>query len=206
VKGAISAVLAAVDGPAPVGDAIALMIMATEIEALREDVKNIQGAIEDIRSEINEMLECEEVGKKKDGENVKGKKDKCKPLEGTGRTKGGGYGGGKHGALTKGETGTGLESHHMPAQGNYTVRPTNSGANEPAILMDNTDHYKTLSHGGGPITKVYNGIQKVLIKNNLTIVAMAMDIANVKWIADPPGKYDDAITEMLLWSICAGKI
>ena len=39
------------------------------------------------------------------------------------------------------------------------------------------------------------------------IVAMAMDIKRIALEDEKnPEKYDDAITEMILWSICAGKI
>jgi phosphopantetheinyl transferase (holo-ACP synthase) len=38
------------------------------------------------------------------------------------------------------------------------------------------------------------------------VVAMGMDIANIKWIAEPSDKYDDAIAKMLLWSVCKGII
>lgn len=76
----------------------------------------------------------------------------------------------------------------------------------PAILMDKSDHEQTLSHSNGYASQAYKGIQEKLIENNLMVVAMAMDIANVKWIAEPPDKYDDAITQMLLWSVCKGII
>jgi len=80
--------------------------------------------------------------------------------------------------------------------------------------MDHSDHQATLSHhnggaGAGARAKAYTSVQKMLMKNNLTIVAMAMDIADVKRIACSVGncaKYDVAITQMILWSICAGKI
>ena len=43
------------------------------------------------------------------------------------------------------------------------------------------------------------------MKNDLTIVAMGMDILDIKRVANnvnDPTKYDEAITQMLLWSMC----
>ncbi len=211
LKGVISGILAALDGPAPVGDAIALMIMGTEIKALTDDVKDIQGAIENIRSEINEMIECEKESDKKDGQKVKGEKDKCKSLEGKNDCKNnptGAYSGGKHGALKNGGNSCSppRESHHMPADKSYPSKSKPKRDEMPAILMDKSDHAQTLSHSNGYTSQAYKGIQKKLIENNLMVVAMAMDIANIKWIAEPPDKYDDAISQMLLWAICKGII
>ena len=152
------------------------------------------------------MVECENEAKNKNGEKIK-KEDRCKSLEGRSRTKNGGYSGGKHGKLTDGEVKTGLESHHIPAKASYPNKLTSSESNNaPAILMERSEHTQTMSHSNGYVAQIYKGVQKKLIENNLMVVAMAMDIANIKEISKPPDKYDNAMTEMILWSICAGKI
>jgi hypothetical protein len=203
-KAAGSAVLAVVDGFLPIGDIIGLAIMADEFNDIRKEVSNFQDTIENIRSEINEMIECEKESDKKDGTNVKGKKDKCKSLEGKPQSNGK-FHGGKHKTLQAGGNGVtpNRQSHHMPPKSAYGKGKNWKGNNEPAIQMTTAHHNETYSHGSWGTAKAYQELQKYMVKNNLTVVAMAMDIMDVKSISD---NYDEAMTEMVLWAICTGKI
>lgn len=214
-KVVFSAILAIADGPFPFGDALAAMIMADEILTLKKNIKDIQGVIDDIKSEINEMVECENETKKKNGEKIK-KEDKCKSLEGKNDCKSnptGAYSGGKHETIQPGgDSCIPLrQSHHTPSKASYPKKLSSKEANDsPAIQMDKEDHRHTLSHynsgkGAGKMAKAYTSVQKVLIDKDLTLVAMGMDILDIKRVASNtgnPAKYDDAITEMLLWSMC----
>lgn len=210
VKAVIAGVLALIDGPAPVGDAIALLIMGTEAKALAEDLEAIQDKVQDIRSEIDDLIKCKEQksDNKENGGKVEGKGktqlEKCSILEGKPQSNGS-YHGGRHKILQKGGNTFGRQSHHMPPMDAYPKGT--SRENLPAIQIDTIDHKETYSHGHkGNKGKVYRYVQKKLLENDLLPIAMAMDILDIRSIADPNDKYDDAIGEMLAWSICMKKI
>ena len=158
-----------------------------------------------ISDRISALLDCDKDDSKKgdDGGSIKGKKKKCKSLEGENQSKDGPYHGGRHGTLRKGGLAAGRESHHMPATAAYP-KSSPKRHDQPAIQMDKLDHKDTISHGRGITARGYLRIQKYLINKDMMIVAMAMDIADVKMKFG--SKYDNAIAEMLLWSICMGYI
>jgi hypothetical protein len=168
---------------------------------------------EELEKAKAEEAECEKKDKKKkdkkdakDGNKaVKGDANEaqCRKKAGEGRTKDGAFHGGRHGTLTKGETGTGLESHHMPAKSTYSKlnRGSVSEINMPAILMTEEDHSKTASHGHeGNDGKIYRNRQKALIALGQFKAAMNMDIDDIR--KNFGSKYDDAIAEMKAWAKC----
>ena len=92
----------------------------------------------------------------------------------------------------------------MPSQDSYPEGSPRSD-NLPAIQMETKDHYATASHNGTTSDlsgSIYRKVQKEMMKRGLLPVVMAMDILDIK--AKFGDKYDEAITEMILWSICKG--
>jgi hypothetical protein len=79
----------------------------------------------------------------------------------------------------------------MPAN---SVSPLSRG-NGPSIQMDQLDHYQTASWGRSASAKAYRAQQQLLVNQGRFDDAMQMDIDDV--IGKFPGKYDDAILQML---------
>ena len=99
-----------------------------------------------------------------------------------------GFRGGRYGELA---TGNGIEVHHMPADSVTSL----SRARGPAIQMERLDHYQTASWGRSNAAQAYRAEQKALVDAGRFDDAIQMDIDDV--ISKFPGKYDDAILEMI---------
>ena len=84
-----------------------------------------------------------------------------------------------------------IERHHVPAD-SVSTKSHRSG---PAIEMDIEDHYKTASWGRSREAKAYRERQRELIGSGRIDDAIQMDIDDV--IGQWPGKYDEAILEMI---------
>lgn len=116
------------------------------------------------------------------------------------------YSGGRHGAIQPGvsKCHPKRESHHTPSDYSYP-KGSPSRDDMPAVQMDRTDHHKTASHNGTKSSlsgKAYREVQKKIMKEGLLPIAMAMDIIDIKMKFG--NKYDEAITQMILWSVCMG--
>lgn len=98
------------------------------------------------------------------------------------------YRGGRFGDLS---TGNGIERNHMPAD---SVSPLKR-SDGPAIQMDKADHYQTGSWGRSNAAQSYRSEQKNLIDQGRFDDAIQMDIDDIT--SKFPGKYDDAILEMI---------
>jgi RHS repeat-associated protein len=88
-------------------------------------------------------------------------------------------------------TGGGIEVHHMPAN---SVSPLPRG-DGPAIQMLRLDHYQTGSWGSSRAASAYRAAQRELIDAGKFDDAIQMDIDDVT--SRFPGKYDNAILEMI---------
>jgi hypothetical protein len=98
------------------------------------------------------------------------------------------YRGGRH-ELTKGPPKDKLESHHMPPKD-----PKNPDQG-PAVQMEIADHMETPSWGSRASSIQYRLEQEALIKQGKLAEAIQRDIDFVT--KKFPGKYDEAIREML---------
>ncbi|MCB1915650.1 MAG: hypothetical protein KDG52_08040 [Rhodocyclaceae bacterium] len=142
-----------------------------------------------------------------DGDGGTGKKKKREPgpcdhlRQGNGS---GPYRGGAH-AKTSKPVGDGLDSHHMPAD-DASPLARNDG---PAIQMDPADHAITSSNGrGGSEARDYRRMVQGLIENGDWRSAMALEILDVREVAKTigePGKYNEAMLEMLEYFKCLEK-
>jgi len=122
----------------------------------------------------------------------------CKHLERGSGT--GPYRGGAHGQ-TKLPYGDGLESHHTPAA-SASPLPYDKG---PAIQMEPVDHTRTRSHSWVRGSRAYQAQQREMIASGQFMGAIMQDYADVQRIAieaGQPGKYDEALTEMLAYAEC----
>lgn len=170
---------------------------AAKIAKAAEETEKLEKATE----EAKQVKNAEEA--KKGGTTVKGKgKEKPQgPCDHLRKGKGEGpYRGGAH-SETKGPTGDGLESHHMPAD---SVSPLKRDSG-PAIQMDPEDHANTSSHGFTRESNLYRQELEKLIKNGEWRKAMAMEIKDILAIAKElgnPAKYNEAIREMLEYFKC----
>lgn len=127
-------------------------------------------------------------------------KDPCAHLrKGNGPGK---YRGGAHGE-TKGPTGDGLDSHHMPAKQGY---PESAYDDLPAIQMDPADHRNTQSYGGRG--KQWREDQRQLMDQGKYGEALQNEIDDARRVAreaGDPNKYDQAIKEMQAYAECRKK-
>ncbi|EFO33270.1 phosphoglycerate kinase [Roseibium sp. TrichSKD4] len=108
------------------------------------------------------------------------------------------YSGGAH-KDTKNPVGDNLDSHHCPAKACYKDAPISS-EDGPAIKMDPADHRLTSSRGSSAEAKAYRAEQKRLLDLGKLEEAIQMDIDDIRRIENEigqPGKYDNAIKEMV---------
>jgi len=129
-------------------------------------------------------------------------KDPCSFLRkgnpaGTGKYRGGSYGGAPGSKAKK------LESHHIPAESAYGLRSM-SQSKMPAIQMDVADHRKTSSWGSSANAKAYRRLQKTAMKSKGGIAAgFAMDLVDIKLRFGK--KYDTALIEAGAYLACISK-
>ncbi|MBI4719529.1 MAG: hypothetical protein HY763_17165, partial [Planctomycetes bacterium] len=90
--------------------------------------------------------------------------------------------------------GGGYHAHHMPAQAAWT-KAGKSVDNAPAIQLEDADHYKTASYGGGPRGDAYRSKQAELIKAGRWREALQVDVNDIR--TKFGDKYDAAIVEMM---------
>ena len=103
--------------------------------------------------------------------------------------------GGAHGCMTQ-PTGDGKDSHHMPARSISPLDPDMG----PAIQMDPRDHRRTNSYGRSPNSNdILAGQQDQIAAGNF-VAAQAIDIAEVEALF--PGKYEEAIAQMMAYTAC----
>jgi hypothetical protein len=113
------------------------------------------------------------------------------------------YRGGMHGCMTgtpetKGDS---LQSHHTPAR-DVSPLPDDVG---PAIQMDPADHQQTGSWGSGANAQTYRMTQESFINGGNFMGAVGMDVMDVQGVANKagtPGKYDDALAQMVIYANC----
>ena len=122
-------------------------------------------------------------------------KDPCKFLRkgnpnGSGNFRGGSYGGTRK---------SGIESHHIPAQGSYP-RGSMSAGKMPAIQMTPDDHSKTMSYGSSKAASAYRQAQNLALRKGGILAAFAMDVADIK--LRHGDKYDQAILEAGAYVAC----
>ena len=83
------------------------------------------------------------------------------------------------------------EVHHMPAKSTSFLEELDG----PAIKMDKLDHQKTASWGNSIEAREYRKMQQELVESGKFKKALGLDIEDI--IDKFPGKYDNAIKEML---------
>lgn len=83
------------------------------------------------------------------------------------------------------------EVHHMPAKSTSFLEELDG----PAIKMDKLDHQKTASWGNSIEAREYRKMQQELVESGKFKKALELDIEDI--IDKFPGKYDNAIKEML---------
>ena len=111
--------------------------------------------------------------------------------------------GGRYADIFKKGEGSAYEVNHIPAD-SITDLSKNDG---PAIKMTIEDHRLTASWGASKEAVEYRKLQKKLIDEGRFREAVQMDIDDIT--SKFPGKYDDAINEMMEyveWLISEGKI
>lgn len=149
-----------------------------------------------------EAEEAAAAGKGKDGGKSKKKTpgpcDHLRQGSGTGP-----YRGGAHSKTSK-PANDGKDSHHMPAD-DVSPLARNDG---PAIQMEPSDHKLTKSNGSQPGSAKYRQALEALLQVGKWREAMLKEIKDIRRIQDmikEPGKYNEAMLEMLEYFKCLEK-
>jgi hypothetical protein len=186
-----------------------------QVAAKRAAVKAAQAAVrKQLKKRIDDAIRKAQEQLKKEARDRKEKcpscdepKNPCKSLrkgdpDGSSPYKGGSYGG------TKGQSGKGYESNHMPSNDANSGAAGLSKNQGPAIQMDKADHQRTKSWGSSDAADEYRRKQESLIGKGRIEEAFAMDVADVMRIAAERGnvdKYIDAIAEAAAYLWCMKK-
>jgi hypothetical protein len=169
--------------------------------------KQLKKKIDDAIRKAQEQLKKEARDRKEKCPSCDEPKNPCKSLrkgdpDGSSPYKGGSYGG------TKGQSGKGYESNHMPSSDANSGAAGLSKNRGPAIQMDKADHQKTKSWGRQGDAENWRLTQEGLIASGKIEKAFAMDVADVMRIAAEGGnveKYMDAIAEAAAYLWCLKK-
>jgi Domain of unknown function (DUF4150) len=172
--------------------------VAKEAKAAEEAAKAAKLAKEAKEAEEAAKLAKEAKAAKKGKDNTQVKGGPCDHLrQGKGK---GPYRGGAHSKTSK-PTNDSLDSHHMPAKDSSPLKP-NEG---PAIQMDPKDHAKTSSNGQMSGSRQYREILEDMLENGKWREALKMEVSDVRRVAKEigsPGKYNEAMLEMLEYFKC----
>lgn len=172
--------------------------------------KPLKDFIEQAKKKLDELTQSktsvapkkhEQTSSPGNGSQVKGSgkgKGPCDHLrQGTGS---GPYRGGAHSKTSK-PVNDGKDSHHMPAD-DISPLARNDG---PAIQMDPSDHRLTKSNGTQPGSAKYRAKLDALLQNGRWREAMLKEIGDIRRIQNlinSPGKYNEAMLEMLEYFKC----
>ena len=171
--------------------------------------KKLEDYLAKMRAKIDEVMKKESRadasqshggsgGKSKGEGKGPGPCDHLKQGNGTGP-----YRGGAH-SKTKGPVNDGKDSHHMPAD-DVSPLARNDG---PAIQMEPADHRLTKSNGSQPGSARYRARLDQLLKSGRWRDAMVKELLDIRRIQDligEPGKYNEAMLEMLEYFKCLEK-
>jgi len=197
--GAGAGVLVGVVGPGKKAKAL------KETMEVLEDAGDI-GKVAREAEHIRDAKKAESAAEEVDGSGggrVTGKKSTRNPClhlakgdkDGSGAFRGGSYGG------TKGVGDKDMESNHMPPK---SVSPLGEYPS-PSMQMDKEDHRVAMSTGSSLEAQEWRKAQQELINSGRYRDALAMDIRDVRRIAEEGGditKYNEATRELLAYYKC----
>lgn len=188
------------------------VVQAARLAKAAEETAKVEKAAKELREaeEAARLRKAEkeaeeakaEGGGKGGGYNKeKGKKGPCDHLKrGNGE---GPYRGGGHNQTNK-PVNDQKDSHHMPAD-DASPLDRNDG---PAIQMDPRDHKLTKSNGSGLQATTYRDAIEALLNQGKWREAMLKEIQDIRRIQNlikDPGKYNEAMLEMLKYFKCLEK-